>query len=139
MDPRQVEVINTVVTTLSVSGAIGNGVVSILTAFKSCFGHVSRSGESDLGLMDQSQFEVVPSGADDASGHSEARGGLELGDGWTGTSTTENGARLLPLLVTYSITEVPLVHCLQNINRALKAIRVEQELSLLKCFEGRLL
>ncbi|ERN16392.1 hypothetical protein AMTR_s00052p00110670 [Amborella trichopoda] len=45
---------------LSVLDAIDNGVVDILIAFKSRFGHVSHFGDSGLNLMDQSQLEAIP-------------------------------------------------------------------------------
>ncbi|ERN04483.1 hypothetical protein AMTR_s00081p00024340 [Amborella trichopoda] len=44
---------------LSESDTIDNGASGITTAFRHCLGHVSHSGCTDLGQMDQSQLEVI--------------------------------------------------------------------------------
>ncbi|ERN17983.1 hypothetical protein AMTR_s00046p00104080 [Amborella trichopoda] len=50
---------------MSESDATDNGTDNVPTAIKSCFGYMSRSGDSGLNLIDQSQLEAILGGADD--------------------------------------------------------------------------
>ncbi|ERM93949.1 hypothetical protein AMTR_s00137p00111740 [Amborella trichopoda] len=50
---------------MSEFGVISNSVDAIPTAFKRCYGHVSRSSDSVLVQMNQSLLEAIPTSADD--------------------------------------------------------------------------
>ncbi|ERN02889.1 hypothetical protein AMTR_s00135p00042190 [Amborella trichopoda] len=120
---------------------IGNDVDDIPTNFKSRLGCESRSGDSGLDLMDQSQLEAILSGADDVCSvvryQLSSLGGLELGVVCISDDTSENGTRPLGFQAAYSVTEVPSMLYLQTFSRALLAVGVTLEPSLLRFFMVR--